>query len=87
MREELRPCMVKVGEVTETICNCIGENTSNVIKEAETFNGYFHKWIEEGASSGCESIIKSYGLVEYKDGTIHKVDPEYITFTDRDCKD
>ena len=87
MKEELRPCVVKIGEETETISNCIGDSSTNVIKEAETFEGYFHKWIDENYSCGDYSTIKTYGLVEFKDGTAHKVDPECITFTDRDCKD
>lgn len=88
MKENLRPCIVNIPEVTKRYRTAkSAEFQTRVIKEAETHKGYFHRWIDEGASSGCESIIKSYGIVEYEDGTVHKVDPECITFTDRDCKD
>ena len=30
----------------------------------------------------CKATGRSYGVVEYEDGTIHKVDPECIAFTD-----
>lgn len=83
MKEDLRPCSVKIGEETETL-QCINSDPiTRIVKEGETHKGYFHKWIDEGASSGCESVMKSYGIVEYDDGTVHKVDPECITFTDR----
>lgn len=33
-------------------------------------------------SGGQSSSL--YGVVEFEDGTVHKVDPESITFIDRD---
>ena len=87
MEKELRPCTVKIGEETKTVRYANSEPIAKIVKEGETHKGYFHKWIDEGASIGCESVMKSYGIVEYDDGTVHKVDPECITFSDRDCKD
>lgn len=48
-------------------------------KEAETYNGYFHTWVTEA----CAQISSVYGIVEYKNGSVHKVLPEQIIFTDR----
>lgn len=79
MKEELRPCIVTIIEWDKKPID------RKVFPEKR--KAYFHRWIDEGASSGCESIMKSYGIVEYEDGTVHKVDPECITFTGRDCKD
>lgn len=62
-----------------------------IIKQAETYKGYFHTWENDayvsnayliGMSAGQFSSL--YGVVEFEDGTIHKVDPESITFIDRD---
>lgn len=95
MRENLRPCIVNIPEVTERYRTTkIAEFQTRVIKEAETHKGYFHTWAYEsyvtngfmvGTTAGQVSTL--YGVVEYEDGTIHKVNPKCITFTDRDCKD
>lgn len=94
MKEELRPCIVKIAEEAITTRAIHGEKHTKVIKEAETHNGYFHTWGTEsyvtngflaGTTSGQVSAL--YGIVEYEDGTVHKVDPKCITFTDRNCKD
>lgn len=93
-REELRPCVVKIGEETVTTRAIHGEHNTKVVKEAEIHKGYFHTWENEsyvtngylaGTTAGQVSTL--YGVVEYEDGTVHKVDPEYITFTDRTSKD
>lgn len=49
--------------------------------------GYFHRWINENVSIGNKLVVRTYCLVEFEKGTVHKVDPECITFADRDCKD
>ncbi len=46
-------------------------------KDAYVSNAYLI-----GMSAGPFSSL--YGVVEFEDGTIHKVDPESITFIDRD---
>lgn len=93
-KDKLRPCMVKIGEVTELYRNMYGEHRTDIIKKAETHKGYFHTWGNEayvtngylaGTTAGQVSTL--YGLVEYEDGTMHKVDPEYIIFADRNCEE
>ena len=95
MEKDLRPCIVNIPEVTERYRTAkSAEFQTRVIKEAENHKGYFHTWGSEayvtngylaGTTAGQVSTL--YGVVEYEDGTIHKVGPECITFTDRDCKD
>lgn len=82
-RQELRPCIVKIGEETETIQFINERPITKVVKNGEKHKCYFHKWIEESLSCGECSKITTYGLVEYEDGTMHKVEPECITFTDK----
>lgn len=91
MEKDLRPCIVNIPEVTERYRTAkSAEFQTRVIKEAETHKGYFHTWGSEayvtngylaGTTAGQVSTL--YGVVEYEDGTIHKVEPEYITFTER----
>lgn len=93
--EQLRPCMVRDSEVIETYRSLPDmEKKIRVIKEAETHKGYFHTWGVEayttngylaGTVAGQVSIL--YGLVEYEDGTMHKVEPESISFIDTTCKE
>ncbi|MDE7327958.1 MAG: hypothetical protein K2N63_17050 [Lachnospiraceae bacterium] len=89
-KEELRPCVVKIGELLRTVRNATGECSREVIKEAEIHKGYFHTWANEqyvtngylvGTVAGQMSSL--YGVVEYEDGTVHRIDPECIIFTDR----
>ena len=56
----------------------------------------FHRWIDadtaiiercgRGSSTKMSTIRTFYGLVEYEDGTIHKVNPEQIVFMDSNLK-
>lgn len=90
MKENLRPCIVNIPEVTEKYRTA--ENSviqTRVVNEAETHKGYFHTWAHEsyvtngfivGTTAGQVSSLR--GIVEYEDGTVHKVEPECITFTD-----
>lgn len=89
MKENLRPCTIKIEEETITTRTIHGERRTKVVKEAETHKGYFHTWAHEsyvtngfmvGTTAGQVSTL--YGVVEYEDGTIHKVDPECIAFTE-----
>ena len=84
---ELRPCVVKIGERTFETDYIDARTCRTVIKEAEMHKGYFHTW---GSDVHTESRLnwhkqnsEMYGLVEYEDGTMHKVPPECIMFTDR----
>ncbi len=91
MKEDLRPCIINIPEVTEkyrTAGNSVIQ--TRVVREAETHKGYFHTWAHEsyvtngfvvGTIAGKVSSL--YGIVEYEDGTVHKVEPECITFTDK----
>lgn len=92
-KEELRPCIVKIREETLETRSIHGERHIKVIKEAETHKGYFHTWGSEayvtngyvvGTTAGQMSTL--YGVVEYEDGTVHRVPPECITFTDRESE-
>lgn len=95
MKENLRPCIVNIAEVTERYrTNRSPEFQTRIVREAETHKGYFHTWGSEayvtngylaGTTAGQVSTL--YGVVEYEDGSIHLVRPQEITFTDRDCKD
>ena len=89
---QLRSCIVKIEGTTITKRNAIGERETEVIGEVRTHKGYFHTWAVEaymtngylvGTAPGQVSTL--YGLVEYEDGTMHKVIPEHIIFTDRGC--
>lgn len=83
MKEELRPCIIKIGEETVTTRTIHEEKHTKVIKEAETHKGYFHTWTYESyvtngflAGTTVGQVSTLYGVVEYEDGTIHKVVPE-----------
>lgn len=85
-KNNLRSCIVKMVSVTNhrVSGNCKVEN------KVEERKGFFHCWCHDafiansyiiGESLG--QITSTYGLVEYEDGTIHKVLPECIKFIDR----
>ncbi len=90
MEKDLRPCIVNIPEVTEryrTAGNSVIQ--TRIVREAEIHKGYFHTWAHESyvtnglmieTTTGQVSTL--YGVVEYEDGAIHKVDPECIAFTD-----
>lgn len=91
MKENLRPCIINIPEITgkyRTEGNSVIQ--TRVVREAETHKGYFHTWAHEsyvtngfvvGTTAGQVSSL--YGIVEYEDGTVHKVEPECIIFTDK----
>lgn len=91
MREELRPCIVKTMKIEhgwkigKVVCeNDKAREAQEVMEEkAETHKGHFHRWIDEDGTIGNKLIVRTYGLVEFDDGTIHKVAPECITFSDK----
>lgn len=95
MREELRPCIVKtikiehVWKIGKVVCeNDKAREVQEVREEKiETHKGYFHRWIDEDVTIENKLIVRTYGLVEFEDGTMHKVEPTSINFIDRDCKD
>ena len=76
MKENLRPCKFSTDWITESVCNSIGERSINVIREGNTYEGYFHRFTDSGK-----------GIVERFDGKVYEVSADSIVFTDRDCKD
>ena len=89
-KKELRPCIVKILKYPNRKRNQCGK----LEPEEEIHEGYFHTWGSEayvvnacliGETSGQMSTL--YGVVEYGDGSVHKIPPECITFSDRDQKD
>lgn len=90
-KDELRPCIVKIpGEYESVRYAGFGMDPTEIhtecIKEPERHRGWFHKWIENQFSFDDCTGVQSFGIVEYEDGSVHKVDPECITFTDRVTK-
>ena len=85
---ELRPCIVKIEKQQNR------NSRQCRIVETETHKGYFHKWDNEayvvngylaGTTAGQMSTM--YGIVEYEDGTVHRVLPECISFVDNDINE
>lgn len=74
MREELRPCNVCVFNIVK---DAFGEDG------VEHHKGYFHRWSERKIGAFSEL----FAVVEYEDGTIHLVNSNNITFTDRKITD
>lgn len=66
---ELRPCIFRIMKKSKA--------NEEIV---ESHKGYFHEWGQEtvGELTAC------FGIVECKDGTVYKVLPEDIAFTDRD---
>lgn len=85
-KKELRPCIVKILKYPHMKRN----QCSKLEPEEEIHEGYFHTWgIESYVTNGylvgttAGQISTLYGVAEYEDGTVHRVPPECITFTDR----
>ncbi len=89
-KDGLRPCIVEIMDYSlknPFVCQYVKQQT-------ETHKGYFHTWASEsyvtggflvGMVAGRTSTL--YGVVEYEDGTVHRVPPECITFTDKQNTD
>lgn len=74
---KLRPCIVYFPQETEFSRRADEDcGTMRVIRKAEERKGYFHTW-------GINFDGKSCGIVEFDDGAVCRVLPEYITFADR----
>jgi len=95
IKGELRPCIVTIPEKYERRFRAIDgslKEKSKKVSDEETHNALFYRWHEQlytvGESpmvGGCAAgrISELCGIVEYEDGTIHKVDPSCIQFIDR----
>ena len=88
----MRKCIVTIPAIERYIGrNAAGELQREVLKEAETHNAVFHQWIKEeypvapsllvGGDNGGQ-YSHTYALVEYEDGTVHRVKPEHIRFVE-----
>lgn len=88
-KDELRPCIVTIAAYPQSRAN----GNAIIEQRIETHKGYFHTWEVEayvtngylsGTTAGKMSAL--YGIVEYEDGAIHRLAPEYIRFTDREVE-
>lgn len=86
-KDELRPCIVEIMKYQNKHTGQCGIAET----EVEAHKGYFHCWDNEayvtnglaiGTVSGQVSTL--YGIVEYEDGSVHRVAPECISFTDNE---
>lgn len=89
-KQELRPCIVDIpGEYESMRYVGLGIDPTEIhtkcTRGPEHHKGWFHRWIKNQFSFDSCTGVESFGLVEYEDGSVHKVDPECITFMDR-CK-
>lgn len=89
-RNELRPCIVTIPGETVVYRNKKEKKEGQIASDIK-YNAVFHMWSEEkyvvgesflvgGHAAGQES--NTYAIVEKEDGTICRVSPEYIRFTD-----
>lgn len=76
----MRKCIVTIPAIERYMeRNAAGELQREVFKQAETHNAFFHRWVDEQ----CGKYSSVFALVEYEDGTVHRVEPEYIKFVER----
>lgn len=80
-KSNLRSCTVRI----------LKNPFKRLATEEEIHNGYFHTWgVESYTTSGhmvgtvSGQISSTFGIVEYEDGTVHRVAPECIKFNDRE---
>lgn len=85
----MRKCIVTIPAIERYMGrNAAGELQKEVLQEAETHNAVFHRWVYEQYKvpvyrNGQCQYSSVLALVEYEDGTVHKVEPEYIRFVER----
>ena len=75
-KKKLRPCKFSTDWITESFGDMYGNSSVEVIQEGKTYEGYFHRFTDEGKA-----------IVERLDGKVYEVCSDSIVFTDRDCKD
>lgn len=68
----LRPCVVDIPEIKEYWYSAGEKIGECVTREKEHHEALFHRW-----DSG------DLAIVEYEDGSVHRIKPEHIIFTDR----
>ena len=76
MKGKLRPCKFSTECITESVGDMFGNRWGDVIQKGETFEGYFHKFTDDGKA-----------IVERFDGSVYIAKAGSVVFTDRDCKD
>mgnify|MGYP001863508941 CR=1 FL=1 len=64
---EYRPCVVCFHEIKHTV-----GKTELLVQKEEKHNALFHCW----------SPVTGKAIVEYKDGTVHEIEPQNIRFVD-----
>ena len=85
-----RPCKVdglpalfhRWAEDDQALLNC----NSTCQEDAEKMVQQFKAGMVAGPNFSTEVIRKTYALVEYRDGSVHMVAPELVTFTDKEGK-
>ena len=88
----MRKCIVTIPAGIRKIYIGGKEQGTELRPTEEIHNAVFHKWIDDILPVN-ENIIANVNkkgffhliqmaLVEYEDGTVHKVEPEYIRFVD-----
>lgn len=98
-RVEYRPCIVhvpaKVSQDVDFVGTCVKYGTMKTEKEEEFLKALFHCWDFRSELYGASPLIgghsagqvsRTFGIVEYEDGTIHEVEPTQIRFVDREIK-
>lgn len=85
----MRKCIVTIPAIERYMgINAEGEFQKEVFKQAETHNAFFHRWVDEQYKvpvyrNGSRQYSPVFALVEYEDGTVHRVKPEHIKFVER----
>ena len=96
IERELRPCMVKIQKqlkkhIAKPANTITGEMTLYTEEPEREIKALFHCWSHRSKVVG-ESNLRgghpggqvsgTFAIVEYKDGTIHEVEPTQIRFVD-----
>ena len=85
IENRLRPCVVTIPEIKNLEKYLNGRSKIVVVREKEKHNALFHCW-RENFCSVSSTVYKEmpdlYGIVEYEDGTVHRINAEWIQFVD-----
>lgn len=73
---ELRPCMINIGS------NFLWAADKEIGIKSNERKALFHKWVEYENKISLTDQKCIYGLVEYENGEVNLVEPQYIRFLD-----
>lgn len=73
---ELRPCMINMGS------NSLWAGDKEIGIKSNERKALFHKWVEYENRISLTDQKCIYGLVEYENGEVALVNPQYIRFLD-----